>query len=425
MSQFVDRVRDAPALANLRQAKELLNELERRDWQHQSTIDGLKRLSAVVRNLVGRLTTADRNLVTQQTLYDLDGPSMDLLNQIRHLEELPTSDEPDFGSAMMFADHLLTLASSLPTLPIRTTPEVIQRVADQFESEMQSKTGLLHEQFDETSSKAVGLRDRIGQLEIRQEALANQFENAVNSKTYEFDTTTNDLVKRAQTQTNDLLQRVQASTERLEREVTSTQEVFRESQRQRSDEFSVSQDQRNAEFRTNLDVTVSEVENYRDQAKTMLEEVAGASTARHYEEARNKQEQSTRIWRIVGVVALIGLVVASGFVFYDAQINQNEFSWSSLVGRSGLLLSLSALATYALKQAGIHRRQAEEISRVANELILLWPFIDRMTEQDRKDILRQLAPLYFRGGLTHNNVEDQVGLIDSVIDRVTRRNNTG
>ena len=392
MSQFNDRVRDSAALSNLKQTEELLNELSERDWQHQTTKDLINRLVAVVKHVLGRITIADRNLVTESSLNQIDSPSHYLLDYVSNLSSYTDDQEPDIQNGSSLADQLLDAAYNLPVFPIRTTPEVIQRVSDQFDSEMQSKAALLEEQFKETRGRASAVLKRVNRVEDM---------------------------------SNDLLERTSAATERLEREVTSTQEVFRESQRQREEVFENSEKARATEFQNNLDPIVTEVEGYRDRAKSMLVEVAGSSTAEHYEEARKKQEKSTLIWRIVGVLALIGLVIASGFVFYDAQINQSEFSWPSLVGRSGLLLSLSALATYALKQAGGHRRQAEEISRVANELILLWPFIDRMTDQDREAILRQLAPLYFKGGLTHNNVEDQVGLIDSVIDRVTRRNNAG
>lgn len=392
MSQFNDRVRDSAAFSNLKQTEELLDELSERDWQHQTTKDFINRMVVVVKHVLGRMTIADRNLVTESSLNQLEHPSYYLLDYVNNLSSYTDDQEPDIHNGSGWADQVLDAAQNLPVFPVHTTDEVIQRVSDQFEREMKSKAASLNEQLDKTQGRA---------------------------------STVFKLVNQAEATSNELLERNRAATEHWERQVTSTQEVFRESQRQREEVFENSEKTRATEFQKNLDPIVTEVKGYRDQAKSMLHEVAGRSTAEHYKEARNKQEKSTRNWRIVGVIALIGLVVASGFVFYDAQINQNEFSWPSLVGRSGLLLSLSALATYALKQAGVHRRQAEEISRVANELILLWPFIDRMTEQDREEILRQLAPLYFRGGLTHNNVDDQVGLIDSAIDRMTRRNNAG
>ena len=74
------------------------------------------------------------------------------------------------------------------------------------------------------------------------------------------------------------LEQAREATERLEREVTSIQEFFRESQREREEEFLRSQDKRNKEFHERIDPTTADVESFRDQARSMLEEVAGAST---------------------------------------------------------------------------------------------------------------------------------------------------
>ena len=68
MSQYVDRVKDSPALANLRQAEEVLSELSERDWQHQTTKDLINRLTVVVKHVLGRMTIVDRNLVTESSL---------------------------------------------------------------------------------------------------------------------------------------------------------------------------------------------------------------------------------------------------------------------------------------------------------------------------------------------------------------------
>ncbi len=415
MSQFVDRVKDAPALANLRQAETILNELSERDWQHQTVVDVISRLELVVKNIIGRMTIADRNLIAQETLDDLDHRSSNFLAYAQELVNYSIDDEPDLSGAISWADELLIGASPLPVLPIRTTPEVMQRVADQFDSEMQSKKALLEKQFEETRARATTVLDSVNQQQNRQQELADQFEETADAKTNEVQSSVGGLLQHAQTSTDELLSRTREATERLEGEVSDIQTNFSNSQQQREDTFRVNEQQREDDFRANFDTRHSEIINLREQAREMLEEVAGAKTAQNYADLRNEQNRAANRWRWIGVGALVVLVIASSWVFYETRLVTEDVSILSIFGRSGLLISLSVLATYALRQSGHHRQREEDNARVSNELTTLWPFINRLPEDDRQAILKELTPRYFKGGLSAHDPGDQVGWMGRVM----------
>ncbi len=71
MSEFDDRVRDSEAVSNLRQSVEMLPELMTREWKHYRVIGLVDRLDAVGKNVLSRLTLANRNLVSEQILNEL------------------------------------------------------------------------------------------------------------------------------------------------------------------------------------------------------------------------------------------------------------------------------------------------------------------------------------------------------------------
>ena len=218
----------------------------------------------------------------------------------------------------------------------------------------------------------------------------------------------------AQNMAESLLAKINEATERLQREVTSIQETFRVSQSRQSTEFTVAQETLDREFHERLEFTLVDIENYRDQAKKMLEEVAGASSAEHYAKLRDSQKKNADIWRWIGVGVLTILVTAASIIYLDTRSTGIEFSATWLVARSGPLLSLATFAGYALRQSGQHRRREEAIARVANELMLLWPFMARLPDDDRELLLREITPLYFKGGLSGGDTAGQVNMIERV-----------
>ena len=150
----------------------------------------------------------------------------------------------------------------------------------------------------------------------------------------------------------------------------------------------------------------------------MLEEVAGASTASHYVGHSRQQGKTADIWRLIGVGALFVMALASVWVFYESSRTAQDFSFAWLVARTGLLGSILIFAAYALRQSSNHRRQAENMERLANELQLLWPFMNRLPGEHREALLLEITPLYFRGQSSDDSKVDRQGLARKLLDRL-------
>ena len=153
MSEFNDRIRDSVVVSNLKQAEARLRELEERAWEHRSKVDLIARLKVVTANILGRLTVPDCGLVTMTTLNELESPSQRFLNEIESIESFPLNDESDHGHINIAGDDLLRAASTLPALPFRTTPAVIEKAAEQFNREAQSATKVVSEKFSAVQSQ--------------------------------------------------------------------------------------------------------------------------------------------------------------------------------------------------------------------------------------------------------------------------------
>lgn len=394
MSEHTDRIRHSGAVSNLRECVELLRALPQADWEIEETqdlLDLLERLTVVTENVLGRLTIADRNLVSISAVEALDHPSQLILETVKSLRDTAPSVEIDLHYANSEIDELLAAASALPVIPIRTTNKVLEKAAKQFDREASSARATI-------STKVNSLRQEI-------------------HSTVE---DSNRSVAETQSTLESLNARINEATEQLQREVTSIQETFRTSQNQRDAEFNEDQAKRELEFHEKLDSTIVDINRFRDDANKMLEEVAGASTAAHYVDHSQQQSKTADRWRWIGVSALFVLALAAGWVFYVSSQTEQDFSVTWLVARTGLWGSILVFSAYALRQSTKHRRQAENMGRLANELQLLWPFMNRLPSEHREALLLDITPLYFRGQSIDEPRKDSQSLARNLLDKIRK-----
>ena len=367
------------------------DELPQVEWEIAETQDLIVRLTTVAENVLGRLTIADRNLVPRSTIEALDYPSQQILEIVKNLKDHAPSLNfhiPDVDSQI---DELLAAASTLPVVPIRSTNKVLERAVKQFDQEVSSARNAIT-------------------------TFVNSLRQQIHSTAQESDRK----LAEAQSTTESLNDRINDATEQLQREVTSIQEIFRNSQNQRDTEFNEHQANRDREFHESLDSTIEDIKRFRDEANKMLEEVAGAGTAAHYVGLSNQQNKAANLWRWIGVGALLIMVLSSGWVFYEYSQTEQEFSVAWLIARTGLWGSMLIFAFYALRQSGKHRQQAENAGRLANELQLLWPFMNRLPSDHKEALLLEITPLYFKGQSSEDPKIEKQGPIRTLLDKLVK-----
>ena len=403
MTQFDDRLRESGAYIMLRSAEELLADLKDRDWQQGTDTEVLIKLEAVVKNVIARMTIADRNLVAAQTLRELDYRSAEFLRHIQFLDSHPDFEQPNLDAAVTWADELLVASSSLPAVPLQDSSGVLEGILTGFDLDVRRKTASLEENLREIRSQTSEVQNSLRHSSTRFDQLQKDFDRRLAEQ-----------LRQTNNKADAILNKTQTTVETMNRGITGMHETFRDSQGKRQSEFAEMVDLHSGIFANRVEPIVSDMEKLREQATNTLEAVTGANTAKHYSDSRDEQKTSANRWRKIGLWSLVGLVLASIAVFVETSLITDEVSILSIFGRSGLLISLSALATYALRQSGHHRRREDDISRVANELLLLWPFMSRLPEEDRKTLMKDITPLYFKGGLATHDPGGDVGLAGRV-----------
>lgn len=420
MSEFDERVRTSTATQNLKVAVDALRDLKSQEWEQQRTIDLIDRLYTVGAHVLHRLSAADRALVTQRTLNELEGPSQQFVDAVDQIDSPSSSDEPDYTGCTDIADNLLFVAASLPISRSRGTGEIFERASARFDQESASSAALLAERSEAVLSQVNEYRSKLQEDWNSFQDSLSAMESQVNNRSSQAENEARSMIAEVQTATDSLLSQVSEATERLEREVTSIQESFRNAEQSRANEFVNSQNSRleaqhnrDTEYREWLEANKSEAADLQEQARTMLEEVAGASTAEHYMKLRGEQNRSANIWRWITIGSFLFLIAASVYIYFDIQSIEN-LSVATAIARYGVAFPSLALATYALRQSGHHRKREEDTARVSHELMLLWPFMNRLSEEERQAQLKIITPLYFKGGLTPQDAGDKVGLLDHI-----------
>ena len=385
MSEFTDRIRDSIALSNLIVSINLAEELVNKKWDDGEINYFIRRAGTVCRNIKSRLTVVDRNLVPGNTVDQLQGPSREVLRILQELNGSEASVSRNAESDNQQIDGLLSTASALPVLPIRTTPEILQRAAEQYESDASAASKAFVAEVERLRSEMRAMEEQIQKTSSEQTDVVNELRESIKQRVDAVNETFGSLEAR----TN-------GAVEKLVQDVTSIQEEFSRSQNKRKEEFDKALGEQENVFEQQTKEKVEALKRYENQAREILEEVAGAKSAEQYAQQRDAQKLAADRWRRNGLIAVVMLAVAAIVVFSFTIIGDPEFAVSWVIARSVLFAPILLFATYALRQAGQHRRREEEMSRVSNELTLLWPFVNQLPDEDRKAIMLQITPLYFK-----------------------------
>ena len=409
MNEYSGMPEKASALEALHNLATLLDEIGSPEWEVEETHALVSRFKEVVSNVHSRLRLAGTSSITVSWLQEIEGNAQNLISLAQSLRDSSPGLGIDLRDANSQLDELVNAAAPLPAIPLRTTRQVVERALRQFDEQVVAERGAISRLVDAIQAETADSRNEL-------ERAKSDSNDHLSNQRREIEAQ----VEQMGNSLNELAGRTSEAVERLERDVTNNQEVFRQSQESREQAFLEAQAAHQEGFEGSTKSTLAELEGYRDQARDMLAEVGGAGSAEHYAKQRDTQRKNADFWRWIGIAAIGGLIGAAVWVYLDSASAGPDFSFNWLAGRTGLLGALVLLVTYALRQSGQHRRREEQIERVANELMLLWPFVNRLPDEDRLAVLLHVAPLYFKGGLPAGIEPDTAIGVERIRNAITQ-----
>ena len=404
MTPSFDEIQNSATVTQLKECKRILNDLGNVPWDSHEVRDYMHRADVVVADVYERLTIVDPHLIPRSVLQSLQYRTQEILSALQSAESSGAAVHLNISNVNAQLDQFITEAAVLPIIPVSTEGEALEKAAEQFSRTATQAKKDIAKAIDDAKAQFEGITGQITEK-------GNEFDSVSAGHKSSFDARSADFEARMQ----ELINRTNAATERIEREVTSIQETFRKSQGSRDEEFQQTRGSRDEEFHSRLDDTVAQVESFRDQARSVLRRLPGQARRCTIRTIGMHKERRPDRWRWIGIGALILTFLAAVGIFVDSRSLGGELSLVWALARTGVLAVSGASAAYILRQSGQHRRREEEMSRVANELLLLGPFLNRLEDTDRQVLLKEITPLYFRGGLPAQNPARASGRVRTVL----------
>jgi len=315
-----------------------------------------RRVVAAVEMVRKRLETAPEVLVSRTTLDTLIRHAQSATDNLRGFTDNAANNGP-LAAAEKAIEDLLHEATRLPSVP-----------GESEAAALAAATRRARETAEQAIAKAQGEIQRLT-LQAESEQKAHDAELAATRKQHETEVAA---LKTSLTEARSTLDNLLAELGTARSELDTAQEEARE------------------EWRGDALQLVAELEKYKIQAAALLSETAGLTTSVDYAERAGSEKETADRWRLVAIVATLAGVTAAGWL-----LSNGEQDWIGAV--RGLVISggVFAIAAYAGRQSGQHRRQERWASRSAMELNALEPFIVNMSEDERVKARNTFAANFF------------------------------
>jgi len=363
------------------------------------TLESISRIKSILAFTNKQLTSADPYLAQMASLENL---SVSLQNVTQEVNSFVIDGNPEhITSANMHADSVL---SNIAQINVPTTTKDFSAAKEAAES------------------YRYGIKKALSDVKSR----SSQIDGELTSlKTHLDDTLPqiNSELTSLKTQLDEISSGIAAERERLSGIITDFQSQFAATQESRNNEFTANQKEQQDNFNKIISDYTQKLEEqntsfsaqhddiaklHKEELENLKKQFVDNSTKLHNEIIERKKEveklvgvignlgvtsgylktandakSTVRIWQIVTVGAILGLIEIACFAFLPSLTG--EFHWSGFAGRVFVSFTFGILAAYAASQADKYQKVERHNRRLALELEAIGPFIASIaTRQTRR-----------------------------------------
>ncbi len=403
MSQFHDRFKKHPAhktLKNLRRSVDA-SDVKLDDSQQ---IANYARFRKVLTFAEKALDSVDPELVTKQALNQIQDALAKM--EAQHQTFLQNKNPNPLNQP---ADEFL---NQLHLLPRNEFPEGERVLADQVEAFQSSAGKMLDGLKAETERVAKAheeLNQRIEQLGQQLTAFNTQFEEQkkrvdtlINEQTTQFGQRGEERANKFNEQQARFDQAESARTQQFNERVGQNKEEFRNFSNEATESVKKLVD----EQRTALTAAVDHHGQQSDEALATLQErldeaakivgIIGSTGLTGNYKIVADQERKTANWlRVIALACFFAMIGIVGFIVWN--VGKDQLSWTVALFRLAVVLVVAAPAVYCSRESSRHRRIEQRTRRIYLELVSLQPYLEGLTEVERRAVITKLANQYFGG----------------------------
>jgi len=391
VAQWNERFRDHQIWQALQMLGPLIDQALVREGNDSQANEALSRLKVVHIYIGRRLAGADQYLLT---VAPLDGLSSSLQSVFSEVQQYVASGNPSHLTNAN--NHMDAALGPAAQLIVPTTTEDFKGAREAAESYRQALVaGLSMNQtmVSQSSSEVDGLRTRVAELvtqidseRTRLSAISTEFQGQFSTA----QETRNREFAEAQKLRQDAFAPLMADYQtKLGEQNTAFSSQREDIARKHSDDLKSLREA----FVESAATLRNEIVQHKEEVESLLGVIGSMGVTSGYQHSANEAKWTTRVWQVVTIAALAGLVGVAIHAFLP--IAEGTFSWGAFAGRTFVALTIGVLAAYAAKQADGYQKTERINRRLALELQAMGPFIAPLPAEKQEEFRLKIGDRSF------------------------------
>lgn len=403
MSQWTDRVRNHVVWQQLSALGPVIDQAMARESNEPVAIEGLQRLRAVLAFSGKRLAAIDPFLVH---VPPLDGMASFLQNATTEVQTfIADGNAGHLTNANAHADSVLTHLAQLhaPFAPddltaisesaasYRAALEQYLKEAAASHQQFKSEVDALKTKLAELTTSLNTERQRIAslvsehqsQFSTAQEARGREFTDAQSARQDKYVALVTDYAQKLTEQNAEFTRQREAAIKNHTDELGNFKNQYEQS----------------------ANAILAEIEDHKRQVEKLVGVIGNLGVTSGYQKAANEARTTTRVWQIVAVLSMLGLITLSYFAFLP--LVAGDFTWSGFAGRVFVSLTAGALAAYAASQADKYQKIERHSRKLALELEAIGPFLAPLEKNKQEEFRLKIGDRSFGHGDAGTNISEK------------------
>ena len=168
------------------------------------------------------------------------------------------------------------------------------------------------------------------------------------------------------------------------------------------------------------DKVIEDLKDKQESASNLVQIIGNIGITGNYQKIANEEKQQADKWRNIALGFMVTMVVIIAGIIFHA--TSNNIDWIAMLFRLAAALVLSIPAGYAARESSRHRNNENHNRRAELELASLDPFLEKLPEDQRNEIKKNLTERFFgldRAPQQEESISknDLLGLIKSFIPK--------
>lgn len=353
-------------------------------WDGDSRYD-VRRLQAAAEFADG-LRDIDPVLVEPQALVDLQSHLQAILNALDTYTSEPEQQRNYLQAAASNVPNVLSVARSyFPWSQPDESARAVKAAATRYKNSLDSEVERLIDRIDDLETQLVQAHEARATAEQTAQTRLAELTQAVEARGEEVAA----IVERADALTVSQEASYQKETQTRDAKFQEWLKEFEDAESARVAEAAKAEEERlgvveeaDASARKARDqeaaTLIGALEDYRDQAKALVDTTSRHAVAGEYESWAARQATAALVWTIAAVVIGLGTVAGLVFAIGSASDDSLQFTfYKTSISIIGLIV-----AGYAARQATEHRREERTAKRLALDLAALGPFLEHVKDAE-------------------------------------------